>query len=102
MNVSEKRRRNVGEDNEAEKSMGEAINEAEKIGSDTENDTEKLTLRETKILFLIKKDNFVSRKIIAQNLGIRTATVARDIDSLKNKGILERIGGDRGGYWKIK
>lgn len=100
--VSEKRRRNVGEDNEAEKSMGEAINEAEKIGSDTENDTEKLTLRETKILFLIKKDNFVSRKIIAQNLGISTATVARDIDSLKNKGIIEQIGGDRGGYWKIK
>jgi len=111
--VSEKRRRNVGEDNEAEKSMGEAINEAEKIGSDTENDTddtgrdtendtENLTSRETKILLLIKKDNSVSRKTIAQNLGISTATVARDIDSLKNKGIIERIGGDRGGYWKIK
>jgi ATP-dependent DNA helicase RecG len=102
-----------GAENGAEKIRGEAENEAEKIGSDTENDTddtgrdtendtENLTSRETKILLLIKKDNSVSRKTIAQNLGISTATVARDIDSLKNKGIIERIGGDRGGYWKIK
>ncbi|WP_436420936.1 HTH domain-containing protein [Petrimonas sp.] len=31
------------------------------------------------MLFLIKKDNFVSRKTIAQNFGISTATVARDL-----------------------
>ena len=43
----------------------------------------------------------MSRKTIAQNLGISTATVARDVDSLKTKGIIERIGGDKGGYWKI-
>ena len=100
--VSEKRRRNVGEDNEAEKIGSDTENDTDDTGRDTENDTENLTSRETKILLLIKKDNSVSRKTIAQNLGISTATVARDIDSLKNKGIIERIGGDRGGYWKIK
>ena len=100
--VSEKHRRNVGEDNEAEKVGSDTENDTDDTGRDTENDTENLTSRETKILLLIKKDNSVSRKTIAQNLGISTATVARDIDSLKNKGIIERIGGDRGGYWKIK
>lgn len=100
--VSEKHRRNVGEDNEAEKIGSDTENDTDDTGRDTENDTENLTSRETKILLLIKKDNSVSRKTIAQNLGISTATVARDIDSLKNKGIIERIGGDRGGYWKIK
>jgi len=100
--VSEKHRRNVGEDNEAEKVGSDTENDTDDTGRDTENDTENLTSRETKILLLIKKNNSVSRKTIAQNLGISTATVARDIDSLKNKGIIERIGGDRGGYWKIK
>lgn len=102
MNVSEMCRRSVGEENEAEKIGSDTENDTENAGRDTENDTEKLTSRETKILLLIKKDNSVSRKTIAQNLGISTATVARDIDSLKNKGIIERLGGDRGGYWKIK
>ena len=61
-----------------------------------------MTSRETEILSLIKKDNSVSRKTISQNLGISTATVAREIDSLKTKGIIERVGGDKGGYWKIR
>ncbi len=69
---------------------------------DTESDTENITVREKEIIALIKKDKTVSRNIIAEKLGIGTATVSRDIDSLKEKGILERIGGDKGGYWKIK
>jgi ATP-dependent DNA helicase RecG len=54
------------------------------------------------IISFISEKNTLSRKIIAQKLNIGTATVSRDIESLKEKGILERIGGDRGGYWKIK
>jgi Predicted transcriptional regulator containing an HTH domain and an uncharacterized domain shared with the mammalian protein Schlafen len=94
----------------SEKSVGErGADDTEKTRRDTENDTddtendaEKLSSREVDVLSLIKKDNSVSRKIIAEKLGISTATVARDIDSLKSKGLIERAGGDRGGHWKIK
>jgi ATP-dependent DNA helicase RecG len=96
--MSEKCRRSVGEKNDTEKISSDTENDTD----DTSSDTEKLTSRETKVLLLIKKDNSVSRRIIAQNLGISTATVARDIESLKNKSIIERVGGDRSGYWKIK
>ena len=79
-------------------------NDTEKPIYDTEkpiNDTEKLSVREREILEMIKQTNTVSRKIIAEKLGIGTATVARNIELLKLKGIIERVGGDRGGYWKI-
>ena len=39
--------------------------------------------------------------MLAQMLKIGTTTVYRYIESLKEKGIVERIGSDRGGYWKI-
>lgn len=55
--MSEKRRRNVGEDNEAEKSIGEAGNEAI---SEAENEAIKMTLRQEKILHLIREDNSLS------------------------------------------
>jgi ATP-dependent DNA helicase RecG len=67
-----------------------------------DNGAEKLTQREREIILLIKEDNSISRKAIAERLNMGTTTVYRYIDSLKVKGILERIGGDRGGYWKIK
>jgi len=79
-------------------------NDTEKPIYDTEkpiNDTEKLSVREREILEMIKQTNTVSRKIIAEKLGIGTATVARNIELLKLKGIIERVGGDKGGYWKI-
>jgi ATP-dependent DNA helicase RecG len=62
---------------------------------------EKLIGRETEIITFIKQDKRISKKIISKKLGIGTTTVSRCIESLKKKGILERIGGDRGGYWKI-
>jgi predicted HTH transcriptional regulator len=29
-------------------------------------------------------------------------TIARDAEKLKAKGLIERIGPDQGGYWKVK
>ncbi|MEA5071453.1 MAG: putative DNA binding domain-containing protein [Petrimonas sp.] len=93
----------------AESGADEAESGAENIGHgtddtdrDTKNDTDKLTSREAEIVLLIKNDNSISRKRIAQKLSIGTTTVYRYIESLKDKGIIERIGGNKGGYWKIK
>jgi ATP-dependent DNA helicase RecG len=68
----------------------------------TEGGIEKTTGREAEIIALIKGNNRISKKTIAEILGIGTTSVSRYIDSLKTKGVIERIGGDRGGYWKIK
>lgn len=40
--------------------------------------------------------------MISKKLGIGTTTVSRYIKALREKGILERIDGGKGGYWKIK
>jgi ATP-dependent DNA helicase RecG len=101
--VSEKRRRNVGEDNEAEKSIGEAGNEAiSEAISEAENEAIKMTLRQEKILQLIREDNSLSREAISKQLKVSDSSVYRDIEKLKKIGKLERVGGNKGGYWKIK
>jgi ATP-dependent DNA helicase RecG len=72
------------------------------IDNGTDNGAEKTVGREAEIIALIKGDNSISKKSIAEKLGIGTTSVSRYIDSLKTKGIIERVGGDRGGYWKVK
>ena len=85
-----------------EKKGNGAESGAENKKNGAESGAEKMTVREKEIIDLIKKDNRISRTSIARKLGIGTTTVYRYIDSLKDKGLIERIGGDKGGYWKIK
>ena len=86
----------------AENNKSGAENGAENKKNGAESGAEKMTVREKEIVSLIKEDNHISRTSIAKKLGIGTTTVYRYMDSLKDKGIIERIGGDKGGYWKIK
>jgi ATP-dependent DNA helicase RecG len=44
----------------------------------------------------------MSATIIAATLNIAERTAQRDLKRLKSKEIIERIGPDKGGYWKIK
>ena len=39
--------------------------------------------------------------MIAGNLGISKKTVAEHIKALKEKGIIERVGNNKTGHWKI-
>jgi uncharacterized membrane protein len=70
-------------------------------GNDTENDTEQLTDRETEIISLLQKDGAITRLVLAGILRIGTATVSRTLESLRRRGMIERIGGSKGGYWKV-
>jgi ATP-dependent DNA helicase RecG len=93
---------NVGNDivkdaNDIENGAGSAENGAENGAGGAE----KLTTKEKEIIQLMKEDNTISRRNIAEKLGIGTTTVYRYIDSLKTKGVIKRAGGDKGGYWKI-
>lgn len=62
---------------------------------------EKLTERQKSILEHIKQNNTISAKEISVLLQTTDRTIEREIQKLKKAGILDRIGGDRGGYWKI-
>jgi len=63
---------------------------------------EKLTERQAIILKHIEQNKMVSAKEISIFLEITDRTIEREIHKLKKIGIIERIGSDRGGYWKIK
>ena len=64
----------------------------------TENVTEN---REALIIKLITENENITTTEIAKILNVVRRTVARDIENLKAKGIINRIGSDKGGYWKV-
>ena len=76
-------------------------NSAEKLKSGTENDIDGIEKVTDRVLTLINEDNGISKNTIAKKLGIGTTTVSRHIKVLKDKGVIKREGGDKGGYWKI-
>jgi ATP-dependent DNA helicase RecG len=60
-----------------------------------------LTEREKRIVELIFENKDVTTKKIAEELKVTEKTIKRDISDLKDKLIIERVGGKNGGYWKI-
>ena len=65
----------------------------------TEKGTEKSS---EKIETLISKNPKITTKEMAVRLNISPRAVEKQIKNLKTAGKLERIGPDRGGYWKVK
>ncbi|MGY0040483.1 ATP-binding protein [Pedobacter sp. NJ-S-72] len=59
-----------------------------------------LTDRQEEVLAIIKADQTISYRAIAEQLKINESAVLKHIDLLKEKGYLTRIGGTRG-YWQI-
>lgn len=67
-------------------------NDAVKSENDTVNDT---------VFSLVKQNKNITAAEISERLNISLSTVKRKIKELKEKGIVERIGSDKTGYWKI-
>jgi ATP-dependent DNA helicase RecG len=67
----------------------------------TDGVTDEVTDAERRILNELKIDPGYSYVMIAENLGISKKTVAEHIKSLKEKGIIERVGNNKTGHWKI-
>ncbi|MCL2100510.1 MAG: putative DNA binding domain-containing protein [Fibromonadales bacterium] len=57
--------------------------------------------RDSVILEMIIEDNFVSAQSMANALKVSIKTIKRDIEKLKAKGLIERIGAAKGGYWRV-
>ncbi len=62
---------------------------------------EKLGENEIKIINLIAENKWISIQKMAETLGISTTAVENNIQKLKVKKIIQRIGPAKGGYWKI-
>lgn len=76
------------------KSKNEPIN-------DPINDPINMTETEIKIIELIRQNSQITRIELANTLKINESTVKRNINKLKNKGILKRIGANKNGHWEI-
>lgn len=74
----------------------DTVNDTVKTQIDTVNDTVNNT-----VFSLIEKNKHITTKELSVKLGVSLSTVKRKINSLKKNGVLERIGSDKAGYWRI-
>lgn len=73
-----------------------------RIKNVVENVVEILNTQEKNILNVIAENPKITQKQMAEQLKITTRQISRILKDLKEKKIIERIGSDRKGYWKIK
>jgi len=67
----------------------------------TKEVTNELTERQRLILNLMRNNSYVTIREMSQKTGVVNRTILRDIESLQEKGIIVREGGNKSGYWKI-
>ena len=67
----------------------------------TDRVTDKVTDDERTLLSLLIEDPGYTMPQLSNKMGISRKTVAQKMKKLKEKDIIERIGSDRKGYWKI-
>jgi len=67
----------------------------------TENAVDNVVENEQKTLALLKENNTLSAKEIANKLKITERTIQRYIKKLQEKKLIKRIGPAKGGYWEI-
>lgn len=54
-----------------------------------------------KILQMVKSNPHVSKKTMAETIGISTTAIDKNIEKLKAQGFLKRAGSPKGGYWEV-
>ena len=67
----------------------------------TDDVTDDVTDRAKEIVNLMIENNQITASEIAKYMKVTKRTILRDIEKLKKDNILERIGTDKSGYWKI-
>ena len=75
--------------------------EQDVIGGKQKNITD-VTDRQHAIINLIKEHTNMTTTQMAERLGVTKRTILRDIESLKKKGLISRVGSEKTGYWELK
>lgn len=63
--------------------------------------TDKVTDNQQKILELIEQNTSITTMDLAGEVSISQRKIKQNIQKLKEKGLIERIGPAKGGYWKV-
>ena len=53
------------------------------------------------ILDAITKNPYLSSEDLSSIVGISAVKIRENLTKLKSKGLIERIGPDKGGHWKV-
>jgi len=62
---------------------------------------EGLVESQKEILQLVSENPKISKREMSEKIGISTTAIDKNINALKKKGLLKRIGPAKGGYWRI-
>ena len=62
----------------------------------------KLNDTQVKIIDLMKEDEAISSETIAEKLGMTSRGIRKNIETLKNLGIIDRVGAKKKGSWIVK
>lgn len=63
---------------------------------------EKLAETPAAILVLMLNDPKITIRKLAEQLGLSTTAIEKNIDKLKKAGLIRRIGPAKGGHWQVK
>ena len=66
-----------------------------------ENVEENLTLIQREVLKKIMQNKRVSQRELSEYIGVTPTHIYRIIFELRKRGIIRRIGPDKGGHWEI-
>jgi len=53
------------------------------------------------ILLFLESDPYITAAVMAEKLGVSASTVEKCLSAMKTNNIIQRVGHNRGGYWKI-
>ena len=65
------------------------------------NDPEKLGENQKSILALIQENKNITIPELSEKISINSTATENNIAKLKEKGLLKRVGPDKGGHWEI-
>ena len=96
--------------NSTQKSTQENKNSTQENAGSTQISTQKsksgTQIRESstpkQILNILREHPQTSRKELSKIIGITEDGIKKQLAKLKKEGMIERIGADNGGYWKVK
>lgn len=54
-----------------------------------------------KILELILRDQYISAFAMVNVIGVSARAIEKQLKKFKGKGVIDRIGTDKGGFWKV-
>ena len=89
--------------NVLEEGQENAVSEQKRPDSDQKSDqkSDRISDQIKMILELIKENPQIGRSEISHKMGLHESSVKRRLKMLVDKGVIQRIGSDKGGYWQL-